>query len=46
MQFLLSFLLFRCAMSSQYAGLVISAEASLIGACFLCGLCGKAQFRT
>lgn len=45
MRFLLSFLLFRYALSSQYAELVISAETSLIGACFLCGLCGKGQFR-
>lgn len=30
MQFLLSFLLFRDAVSSQYAGLVLSAETSLI----------------
>lgn len=30
MQFLLSFLLFRYAVSSQYAGLVLSAETSLI----------------
>lgn len=46
MQFLLSFLLVRCAVSSQYDGLVVSAETPLLGACFLCDLCGKGQFRT
>lgn len=35
MQFLLSFLLVRYAVSSQYAGLVVSAESPLVGACFL-----------
>lgn len=38
MQFLLSLLLVRCAVSSQYDGLVVSAETPLLGACFPCDL--------